>query len=128
MGYEFLRWLGFRELTKRKLICEEPDFDVVATAITSINAKLTLLEKNKPLPIIPDHRHMHRHYHQNNHLPPQPKAMKELRLDGKAKSAPSHRDCHYDEEDDDEKNEQLKQTKDDKIESVQGRDRKFSAI
>ena len=53
-GYEFLRGLGFREITKRKLICEEPDFDVVATAITSINAKLALLEKNKPLPIIPD--------------------------------------------------------------------------
>jgi len=53
-GYEFLRGLGFREVTKRKLLCEVPDFDVVATAITSINAKLTLLEKNKPLPIIPD--------------------------------------------------------------------------
>ena len=26
-GYEFLRGLGFREVTKRKLICEEPDFD-----------------------------------------------------------------------------------------------------
>merc|ERR1712157_433568 len=53
-GYEFLRGLGFREVTKRKLVCEEPDFDVVATAITAINAKLAVLEKNKPLPIIPD--------------------------------------------------------------------------
>jgi len=55
-GYEFLRGLGFREQAKRKLVCAAPDFDVVATAITAINAKLAMLERDKPheLLILPD--------------------------------------------------------------------------
>jgi len=46
-GYEFLRGLGFRELSKRKLICDAPDLNVLLTAITAVNAKLQALEEKE---------------------------------------------------------------------------------
>jgi len=73
-GYEFLRGLGFREVTKRKLVCEEPDFDIVATAITAINAKLSQIDREKAqqLPIIPDSKNVNQaqQYHDDQSLAP----------------------------------------------------------
>eukprot|EP01084_Bolivina_argentea_P235101 395721_1 len=45
-GCEFLLGLGFIKVTKQKLICDNVDFHIVATAISAISAKLPNVNKS----------------------------------------------------------------------------------